>query len=143
MTCQELLGGDEIQISITTDYAIRMMVYLSANQTITPASEISEQMKIPQSYVLKVSRVLRDAGFIVAFCGINGGYRTTKSPEQISLYDIISTMERTVKINYCLEEGAPCNRHAAETCPVRPFYVHLQMLMEEQMRGTTIADIIK
>lgn len=119
------------------------MVYLAANRTTVPASEISDQMKIPPNYVLKVARVLRDAEFIVAFYGTSGGYRIAKSPDRISLYDIISTMERTVKINHCLEHGSPCNRHATETCPVRPFYVRLQTLMEEQMKGTTIADIIK
>lgn len=86
---------------------------------------------------------MRDAGFITAFCGSNGGYRVKKPPEQISMYDIISAMERTVKINHCLEHGSPCNRQAADTCPVRPFYEHLQKCMEEQMMGTTIADIMK
>lgn len=100
-------------------------------------------MKIPQSYVLKVSRVLRNAGFIVAFSGIYGSYRVAKSPEQISLYDIISAMERTMKINHCLEADSPCNRHAAETCPVRPFYEQLQTLMEERMKQVTIASILQ
>lgn len=79
----------------------------------------------------------------MAFCGSNGGYRVGKSPEQISMYDIISAMERTVKINHCLEHGSPCSRHATAVCPVRPFYERLQKHMEEQMMGTTIADIIK
>lgn len=45
-----------MQLKITTDYAIRMILYLAQNESvIVSATEIAQAMKIPHSYLIQNS----------------------------------------------------------------------------------------
>lgn len=87
-------GGNKTRFQITTDYAIRMVVYLvqrwprSANSL-----EMEAKLGISHNYVHKVTSRLRKAGLIESTQGPYGGYRLAKEPGDISLYDVIRTTE--------------------------------------------------
>ena len=131
-----------MQLNVTTDYAIRVILYLSMKGGISSSKELSEKMAIPEKYVLKVARKLSEAGLTKTHIGKNGGFSVIKPTEKISLLDIISTMENTTKINRCLDEDNFCSRYATETCPVRSFYCILQEEFENKLSLITIQDLI-
>lgn len=122
-----------MQLNITTDYAIRTVLYLAIQGKITPSNEISERMGIPKNYLLKITRKLSEAGIISRHKGIYGGFALKKKPKEITLLDIIEIMEGTTKINRCLEEDEYCSRFATDTCPVRSFYASLQGYVRKKM----------
>ena len=119
-----------MRLNITTDYAIRIILYLSMKGVIISSKELSETMKIPENYVLEVARKLTRAGLTRTYVGKNGGFAVNKPAQQIDLLSIIEIMENTVKINRCLEEDEYCSRFATATCPVRSFYCILQDELE-------------
>lgn len=47
-----------MHLKISTDYAIRMVLYLAEKRRLVQSRELSEQLHIPQSYVLKVAGIL-------------------------------------------------------------------------------------
>ena len=132
-----------VQLNITTDYAIRVVIYLSIKKGIVSSKEISEQMSISEKYIFKIARNLSKSGLIKTTVGKNGGLQLSKSPEEISLLDIIRAMENTTKINRCLEEDCYCNRFVTETCPVRKFYCAFQNELERKFEGITISSLIQ
>lgn len=137
--------GEEVfkmQLNVTTDYAIRVILYLSMKGVIVSSKELSEKMTIPEKYILKITKKLSEAGLTKTHIGKNGGFSVIKSAEEINLLDIISTMENTTKINRCLDKDKFCNRHATETCPVRSFYCILQEEIEKKLSLITIQDLI-
>lgn len=139
-----ILGGVKItQLNITTDYAIRILIFLAINNKTTSSQEISENMGIPKSYVLKVIQQLSKAGMTESYSGKNGGVSLLKSPENITLLDILQVMESTTKINRCLEEDRYCSRFATDNCPVRKFYCVLQEELENKLKEITISSLIK
>lgn len=127
-----------MQLNITTDYAIRIMLCLCKKETVASAREISETMKIPEDYVLKVTKKLLKSGLIKSYIGKKGGFSASASPESITLLMIIQAVENTVKINRCLEEDKFCNRSAAEFCQIRSFYCRLQNELETSLSSITI-----
>lgn len=131
-----------MQLNITTDYAIRVMLCLCKKETIVSAREISETMKIPEDYVLKITKKLLKSGLIKSYIGKNGGFSANKSPETITLFTIIQSVENTVKINRCLEGDRFCGRLATETCPVRSFYCRLQDELETSLSSITIKALL-
>ena len=131
-----------MQLNVTTDYAIRVILYLSMKGGIASSKELSEKMVISEKYVLKITKKLSEAGLTKTHIGKNGGFSVIKSAEEINLLDIISTMENTTKINRCLDEDKFCNRYATETCPVRSFYCILQEELENKLSLITIQDLI-
>lgn len=131
-----------MQIKITTDYAIRSILYLATHKGVVNAQEIGENMGIPGGYITKVLRSLRVAGIVSSMKGGDGGYMLMRTPEQITMQDIVAAMEKTVRINRCLEDDGFCSRHAAASCPVHDYYCGLQRMLDDYLSGTTVQDIL-
>ena len=47
-----------------------------------------------------------------------------KETEQINLFEIMDTMERTMKWNRCLEDDRYCSCFATEACRLRETYLN-------------------
>ncbi|UTY38558.1 Rrf2 family transcriptional regulator [Allocoprobacillus halotolerans] len=131
-----------MQLNMTTDYAIRIVLYLSRSEGKLTSKELSENLCIPQHYILKVTKKLENGKLINAYNGKNGGFSIAKDKAQISLLDIIKLTEPTIKINRCLELDKYCNRCATEYCSVRKTYCFLQKNMEERLSSITIEEIL-
>ena len=131
-----------MQLNITTDYAIRMVLYLATVGRAAGSGEIASAMGIPRNMMATMSPKLRRAGIIQAVRGANGGYTLCRAPEDISLSQIVNAMEGTTRLNRCLEDDHFCSRGAAETCPVRKFYVGIQKLLDETFQEETIAKLM-
>ena len=82
-----------MQLNISTDYALRIVVYLTKSGNVVPSSKLAMELGISQRYLLQVSSRLRDAGILVVSYGPNGGLKIAKNPDEISLYDIIMIMQ--------------------------------------------------
>ncbi len=132
-----------MQLMATTDYAIRMILYLATVGRKASSAEIAEKMEVPRKYLINITRSLREAGLIRTQMGVNGGYSLAKEPAEISLLDITAAMEGTMKINRCLEEDAYCNRFATEHCPVRKCYTMIQREIEEKLGAISIARLLQ
>lgn len=129
-----------MQLNMTTDYALRCMLYLAGKDCLSSSAEIGEAVGLNKIFAQKVLRVLRDAGFVYSTHGGNGGYRLAKRPEEIVLLDIIILFEKTMKINRCLEPEGYCKRN--ETCPMHAYYTEIQKTLESFFGRDTLQDII-
>lgn len=72
-----------MQLNFTTDYAIRIVLYLAYKGEIASSSEISKKIEMSKSYALKVTKRLFKAGILDRKKGIYGGFFLSKKPEQI------------------------------------------------------------
>ena len=131
-----------MQINITTDYAIRIVLYLAGRKNLTTSVDIASAMRIPSGYVLKITKKLVNAGILLRVVGSRGGFLLAVMAEQIALYDIIELMESTPKLNRCLEDDEYCSRFATVNCPVRKFYCNLQEQTEKSLKEISIADLV-
>ena len=132
-----------MQLKITTDYAIRIVYYLACRGEVITASELAYELKNPESYIPKITKRLKDANIITACEGIKGGYLLSENPENISLFDIISSTEVTMKINRCLEEDGFCFRNATDYCSVHKAFLKVQKIYEDSLRAVRISDMIE
>lgn len=131
-----------MQLKITTDYAIRTVLHLAETKRITTSAEIAEAMSIPREYLINIIRDMRAGGLVDTFTGARGGYMLARAPQDITLYDIVMTMEKTIRINRCLEEDGYCSRYAVGFCAVHQVYSELQNTIEECLKGCTVADLL-
>ena len=86
-----------MQLNRSTDYAIQMLVYLAKTRKTVSSSKLAAAIGVSHRYLLQISAKLRAAGFIRAAHGPSGGLKLDKAPEEISLYDIILSMEGAVR----------------------------------------------
>ena len=77
----------------STNYAMRLIVYLAKQQHIVSSKTLSRVIDVSPRYLLQIGAKLRDAGFISVTHGSSGGYMLIKEPQEVSLYDIIQLIE--------------------------------------------------
>lgn len=130
-----------MQLNVTTDYAIRSLLYIAIQNKPVTSPDIANVMVIPPNYLITIMAKLKKAGIVSVLRGKEGGYYLAKKPEEISLLDIINVMEGTTRINRCLEKDKYCSRFASESCPVRSVYVAMQNCIEDGFRKVTLATL--
>ena len=132
-----------MQLTSTTDYAIRIVCYLAAQRQMISTSELSQELSVPSSYIPKITKKLKQAGIIKACEGTNGGYMLAKQPENISLMEIISCVEETMAINRCLEEDRFCSRNLEDTCKIHKILLSLQNTYNNKLESVKVSDVIR
>jgi Rrf2 family protein len=130
-----------MQLNITTDYALRVLLCLATEQRPMGGAEIANQVKIPPTYITIIMAKLKKGGFISAKRGQVGGYLLAKSPETITIWDVIQVMERTPQIGCCVPDDYSCAYLDITQCPIRKAYADAQNNMEDVFRRVTLADL--
>lgn len=130
-----------MQLKISTNFAIRIILELAKRQKLT-CKEIAEQLNIGESYTTGILNKLIKADIINVVQGINGGYVLKANLAKLTLLDVIKVMETTVKINRCLEEDEFCSRGAVKTCKLRQQYEKLQVQIENELSRLTFQEML-
>lgn len=132
-----------MQLKVSTDYAIRIVLYLAIVNRIVPSKELSDKLGIPQSFVFKITTKLQKENILKNIIGIKGGFALAYRADKITMYQIINLMECTTRMNRCLEEDEYCSRFATQSCPVRNFYTKLQKDIDNSLQKMTIEKLIE
>lgn len=131
-----------MQLKMTTDYAVRIVLYLATTTEPAMSATISKAMGVPQKYLINICAQLRRAGIIRSHPGHNGGFSLLKDPKRITLWDVAVTMEQTMKISRCLEDGDFCLAFTETMCPALKVYERLQKQVEETLH-ITFAELLE
>lgn len=132
-----------MQLNITTDYAIRSLIYIAEKDREVSRREICSATKIPENYLYKLMAKFRECGYVEAIRGIDGGYKLIVNPSVISVFDIIALVEGPINVNRCTSDGRNCANGGHGNCKVHAFYVGLQGSIERILRKTTIKSLMK
>ncbi len=132
-----------MQLNMTTDYALRLLLYLASEDRTVPSQEIAAHMNIPQKYITTIAAKLKRGRFIKTVQGANGGYVLERAPASISIYDVMCTMEGGVKISRCSTCNPDCVLHSSEICPLNDTYDSLQGLIETAFNEIMISDLVQ
>lgn len=133
-------------LNITTDYAVRILLYLASNASVgvsVSGKEIASEMNIPYNYFLKIVPNLKKAGFLISFQGKKGGYALKKQPADISIFDILHAMNDDIIINECLVNPSYCTRNHADHCAVHNLYVSIQEHIDQKLKSVSLEEVVQ
>lgn len=99
-----------IHFSKTEDYSVLLLNYLTAEykKRLVPLSEIATEYHIPILFLRNIAAKLRQAGFIDAVEGKNGGYRLSKNPKSITLGEVLRIFSDKPLLAECADGNHPC-----------------------------------
>ncbi|HHT97889.1 MAG TPA: RrF2 family transcriptional regulator [Clostridiales bacterium] len=95
-----------MKLSTKGRYGLRAMVDLAINSTedqVVALSQIAERQEISVNYLEQLIARLRRAGLVQGIRGAQGGYILSKSPEDISIGDILRALEGNLNPVECTE----------------------------------------
>jgi len=103
--------------------------------------EIARQMDIPKHYLAKILQRLVREGIVESVRGVKGGYSLLCSSDQITLFDIITTIQGSAPINVCALDRQKCG--LSSSCAVHPVWVEIRKDVEKRLKSETIGKLLK
>lgn len=85
-----------MRVSAKAEYACVAVLELAAHHGSPqplPVKAIAEMHGIPQQYLVQILLQLKGAGYVASTRGASGGYQLALPPEEISLADIMTTID--------------------------------------------------
>jgi Rrf2 family protein len=131
-----------MQITRQADYALRAMIYLARLEPAQRAatSQIADEQHIPPSFLAKIISQLSIAGLIHTSRGARGGVSLARSPEDISILEVVEAIDGPIALNECTASAGACQ--FGENCPLRPIWCDTQNELIEKLRRTTFAAVL-
>ena len=131
-----------MKVSTKGTYALVIMTEIGKieeDKCIT-VSSLSEKTNISEKYLERIVSKLLKAKLLLSFRGNNGGYKLSKAPNEISVFDILSATEGNVRSVSCMEEGATCARF--EKCLTVNVWAGLNKVINDYLKSVTLEDVI-
>lgn len=95
-----------IRLSKLSDYAIVVLSQLARESgRLVSASGLSDSTGIPEPTVSKVLKLLAKSDIIVSTRGAAGGYMMERSPEEITVRELIVALEGPIAVTSCVDES--------------------------------------
>jgi Rrf2 family cysteine metabolism transcriptional repressor len=131
-----------MKISTKGRYGLRVLVDIAAHQHTGPVilRDISSRQAISEKYLWQVINPLKAAGLVKSTRGAKGGYVLSKTPEKITLLDVISILEGPVSMVDCVVDPDKCGRSAA--CVTRWVWGKVEKDIKESMDNITLKEIL-
>jgi Rrf2 family protein len=123
----------------TSEYALRTVACLAQGSGhVEPAESLAEQTKVPRRYLHKVLQDLVAAGLVRSRSGPGGGYSLARSPEKITILDVVNAVAPLERIRHC-PLGLPSH---TSLCPLHRELDQAYAATEEAFSRVTIGEIV-
>src|SRR5947207_6740219 len=92
-----------IRLGKLTDYGLVLMTYMARNydRSLHTARDLAVESRLALPTVSKLLKELVQGGLLVSHRGIKGGYNLARAPREISVADIIETLEGPIALTEC------------------------------------------
>ena len=97
-----------MKLSRTASYALQAVLQLArsdASGSPIPCSRLAADGKMPERFLLQILRSLVTHGILGSTRGVVGGYCLERSPEEISVLDVIEAVDGPVVPSLPVHEG--------------------------------------
>jgi Rrf2 family protein len=128
-----------LTVSKKSQYGLRAMIQLAKNykaERVLSVKTISEKEEIPFDFLEKIIAQLEKANLVKGKRGVSGGYFLAKSSKKISVYDIVSVLERNKKPVNC----EFCQR--IKKCASKNVWLKLEVSLNNTLQKIKLAELI-
>ncbi len=134
-----------MRVSTRGDYACRALVSLALQiDQDTPQSvrDVAARTGLPQPYLEQILLTLKGAGLVRSKRGVGGGYVLARTPETITLAEIVSAVDGPITAG---DFGEPHRDGACDhegQCVLLGIWAEVGDHMREHLSGFTLSDVV-
>jgi Rrf2 family cysteine metabolism transcriptional repressor len=134
-----------MKLSTKGKYGVRAVFEIARHYGKGPITikEIVERQGISTSYLEQILYRLGKAGLIDSVRGPAGGYLLAREPSDLTIGDIIRTLEGPIALSHCLEPGETGECYQAEDCVARMVWTRVGAKIEEALDSITFSDLLQ
>lgn len=130
-----------MKLSLHTDYALRMLIYLAGRAERTQIAEVAEFYQISENHLAKVANLLSRAGLVRGTRGAGGGIELAVPSGQISVGQVVELCESSTHLLDCV--GTPDLCVIQPQCKLRGVLIQAERLVLEYLRGVSLTDVVE
>jgi Rrf2 family protein len=130
-----------MKLSRTVTYALQATLQLAetASEEPVPCSRLAAEGGMPERFLLQILRSLVTHGILQSTRGVEGGYSLDRSPENISLLDIIEAVDGPMNTKLPF---ADCMANDAQS-RLRAALQSVAMDSRKQLQEITLAHLLR
>lgn len=134
--------GVHMEITRRTDYAIRMLLELARSGG-GPVSvrKLADSQEVPYAFARGIQRDLSAAGLVSTLRGSSGGAVLAKAPAEITLLDVVRTMQGSVSCSVCAKDRTWCSRMGG--CAVHRVWRDADEMMTRYLGSKSLTGLIE
>ena len=131
-----------MRLSTKGRYAVTAMMHLAIHDRYGPVtlSEISQCQGISLSYLEQLFAKLRKRSLVEGVRGPGGGYRLSRSPDQVTVADIISAVDERLDATRCCGNE---NCQGGQRCLTHELWTDLSRQIFNFLEGITLAQFVE
>lgn len=128
-----------MKVSTRGDYAARALLSLALHGEDRPTSvkEIAERTTLPQPYLEQILLAVKGAGLVRSKRGVGGGYTLARSPEEITLAEIVAAVEGPAPT--LSDDHDHCEGH----CVLQEVWIELDEESRKVLGRVSLADLVR
>lgn len=130
-----------MKISTYGRFALRMMVDIAEHDGPVTLKDIAARQGLSKKYLEQIALRLSQAGYFTTSRGHHGGFSLAKPADQITVLEVLQTVESSMAVVECLETMPnECPRCA--DCKTLPLWTGLKTVIEEYLGSITLQDLV-
>ncbi|NLM71178.1 MAG: Rrf2 family transcriptional regulator [Synergistaceae bacterium] len=132
-----------MKLSTKTRYGLRALLYMARaydGESTIPVGEIAREQGVSEKYLEQLFLRLRRSGLIRSVRGAQGGYMLCNPPEDVTVAEVVDSLEGDITFADCLTSEGCANR---DTCPTHELWSRLKGSIDDILEDTTLADLIR
>jgi Rrf2 family protein len=137
-----------MKLSLRGEYALRALIvlgfdYHSRERKVVRIQTISDQQRIPKRFLEQILNDLKSVGIVESKRGLAGGYRLRLPPEQITLAEVIRSIEGPLAPVPCVSERfyKKCSCPDEERCGIRSVMKDVRDAIAGILEAMTVAEL--
>jgi len=133
-----------MRVTAKSEYATRAVLHLAMEYPeVVTIHQIADRHRIPVKYLEQILLELKRGGVISSKRGINGGYLLSRSPEEISVGEVLRIVDSRVVDSSCIQRdedrGFACSDYYG--CGLRRMWADVNLAVEKILFDRSFADI--
>lgn len=135
-----------MKFSTQEEYGLRLLLRIGKNNSLNGLTipELSELEGLTEANAAKILRILRLAGFVESSRGQTGGYKLSRSANEILIGDVLTSLGGK------LYESSFCELHAGVEnictnsidCSIRSLWKTIQTMLDSVLSRITLQDLL-
>lgn len=125
------------------EYALRALVQIPVDnwQKRFDTKDLCAQAQVPEHYTRKAFQLLAKNGLLSSALGPGGGYTLTKNPEQITIIDIIRSIDSDHAFGQCIMGLKECTD--LDPCPLHESWKKAKESLKKDMMNKTLSELMR
>jgi len=116
-----------------------MDVAAHSKDTAAHLRDVAGRQRLSAKYLEQIFAQLKMAGLVRGIRGPRGGYVLARSPETITVQQVVEALEGPLSLVDCVQDESFCDRSAS--CPAREVWMTVSRQLTEDLARISLSDM--